>query len=213
VSYRPPVYLRQRCSGRPDRAFSLINGKRVWLGKYGTDESRAKYAELLNQPQVSESEVVTPSADPTVSELIRAYLKFASTYYQKPDGSVAREYEHILEALKYVRRLTGATLAREFGPKMLKTVRQELIDKGLSRVHINAQVRRIIGMFRWAVEEETIPETTHRALAAVRNLKRGRSMAKESVKVKPVAVDAIDATLAKLPEVIADMYGSSCLPG
>ncbi|MEO2046449.1 MAG: site-specific integrase, partial [Pirellulales bacterium] len=151
--------------------------------------------------------------DPTVSELIVSYLEFASTYYRKPDGTLSREFEHIVEALKYLRRLASGKTARKFGPKILKTVRQEFIDKGLSRGHINAQIRRIVGMFRWAVEEETIPETTHRALAAVRNLKRGRSKAKETEPIRPVDEAVIDATLFELPEVVADMVRVQLLTG
>jgi hypothetical protein len=51
MAYRLPSYCRQRCSGRPDRAYAVINGKRIWLGTYGTEESRARYAELLGQTQ------------------------------------------------------------------------------------------------------------------------------------------------------------------
>jgi hypothetical protein len=96
---------------------------------------------------------------------------------------------------------------------MLKTVRQEFIDKELSRGHINAQIRRIVGMFSWAVEEETIPETTHRALAAIRNLKRGRSKAIETEPIRPVDEAVIDATLFELPEVVADMVRVQLLTG
>jgi integrase len=68
-------------------------------------------------------------------------------------------------------------------------------------------------MFRWGVEEETIPETTHRALVAVRNLKRGRSKAKETAPVRPVDTAVIDATLVELPEVVADMVRVQLLTG
>jgi len=90
-----------------------------------------------------------------------AYLEFAKTYYVKPDGTLTREYEHVREAVKYLRRLAGSTFAKEFGPKLLKTVREELINKGLTRGHINSQVRRIVCAFRWAVEEETIHVATY----------------------------------------------------
>jgi hypothetical protein len=51
MAYRPPGYLRQRCKGRPDRAYCKIEGEKIWLGNYGSDESRARYAEILGQPQ------------------------------------------------------------------------------------------------------------------------------------------------------------------
>jgi integrase len=209
-----PPYCRQRETDRPDCAFVRIDGKKIFLGRHGSPESKAKYAEVLAGAKAAATMVAyAPSTAPTVSELILAYLEFAAGYYRKPDGTQTREYEHIVEALKYLRRLAGEIIAREFGPKMLKTVRQELIDKGLSRVHINAQIRRIVGMFRWAVEEETIPETTHRALAAVRYLKRGRSKAKETAPVQPVDMATVEATLEFMPEVVADMVRVQLLTG
>jgi integrase len=214
---RPPKYSRAKEKNRPDRAYVWLNGKRVWLGLFGSPESKSKYAEVIS----GEKDISTRSNDvaqigaapPTVTELMAGYLDFATIYYQKPDGTQSREYEHIVESLKYLRRHASRTVAKEFGPKMLKTVRQEFIDKGLSRVHINAQIRRIVGMFRWGVEEETIPETTHRALVAVRNLKRGRSKAKETAPVRPVDEAVIDATLVELPEVVGDMVRVQLLTG
>ena len=208
---RPPKYSRQKEKGRADRAYIWLDDKKVMLGKYGSPESRAKYNELITG--VASAAPPEPSTDPTVSELILAYLEYAAIYYQKPDGSLAREYEHIFEALKYLRRLAGDITAQNFGPKMLKSIRQEMIDKGLSRVHINAQIRRIVRMFRWGVEEELIPPATHQALEAVRNLKRGRSKAKETAPVQPVDEATVDATLSELPEVVGDMVRVQLLTG
>lgn len=44
---RVPKYSRQRESGRSDRAYVTIDGKKIKLGKYGSPESKQKYAELI----------------------------------------------------------------------------------------------------------------------------------------------------------------------
>jgi integrase len=207
----PPKYSRQRRKRRPDRAFVRIDGKKVYLGEYGADESRIAYGKVISQLGISAPP--DPSDNPSVAEMILAHLEYASVYYGKPDGTQAREYEHICEVMKYLRRLAGDTVARDFGPKMLKSVRHQMIDKGLSRVHINSQIRRIVCAFRWAVEEKMLPPATHQALAAVRNLKRGRSEAKETEPVRPVDAAVVDATLLELPEVIADMVRIQLLTG
>jgi integrase len=212
MSSRVPPYCRQRETSRPDRAFVRIDGKKIFLGRHGSPKSKAKYAEVIANPAEGHSSLVPLTAS-TIPELILSYLKFASSYYCKPDGSLAREYEHVFEALKYLRRQDDETVACEFGPKRLKLIRQIMIDKGLSRVHINAQIRRIVCMFRWGVEEELIPPATHQALAAVRNLKRGRSKAKETTPVRSVDKAVIKATLLKLPEVVADMVRVQFLTG
>jgi integrase len=59
-------------------------------------------------------------------------------------------------------------------------------------------------MFKWAVGEELVAETRYRALAAVGGLQRGRSDAKESEPVLPVAGACVDAVLPHvLPPVRA----------
>lgn len=202
---RPPKYCKHSRPDGHDRAYVTIEGKRIYLGRFGSQESRDRYAELIGgEQQDPQPQPVTPS-DPTISELILAYIEFAKRYYRTAEGDLAREYGHICEAARYLRREFGHELARQFGPKKLKQVRERLIEKGLTRVHINAQVRRIVGMFRWGVEEELVEAQVHQALTAVRNLMRGRCDAKESRKVKPVAKSVIEATLEHLPEVVCSM--------
>jgi hypothetical protein len=46
-SPRPPKYSRSKEKDRHDRAYLWLNGKRVWLGRYGSPESKAKYAEMI----------------------------------------------------------------------------------------------------------------------------------------------------------------------
>lgn len=175
----PPKYCRQKRKGKPDAAFCKVNGRRVYLGIHGSAKSRSKYAELISGGHHADDTCLpTPSTDPTVTELIAGYLDFACTYYRKPDGTVTRGYGHTCEAMKYLRRVAGEELAESIGPKRIKLIRQEMIDRGLSRGHINAQVKRIVRMFRWGIEEEMVPPTVYQALAAIQNLQPGRRRAR-----------------------------------
>jgi integrase len=200
---RPPKYLRQKRKGRPDRAYCRIEGKRIYLGDYGSKESRHQYAKVLGGCGFSAPP--EPSTDPTTSELILAYIEYAEQYYRKRDGTTSNEYDHYVKVLGILRGKFGALPARKLGPKKLKAVRQELIDDGLSRGHVNKQTGRIVRMFKWAVAEEMVPPATYQALAAVEGLKRGRSDARETEPIRPVDTKVVDATMDKLPEVIADM--------
>src|SRR5262249_52618172 len=78
---------------------------------------------------------------------------------------------------------------------------------------INARIRRIVRVFRWAVTEELIPESVHRALAAVPGLKAGRTEAPEREGVKPVDVEVVEATLPELPAPVAAMVRLQLLTG
>ena len=207
-SSKIPVYRRQREKGRSDRAYARIDGRKIHLGAYGSDESRQKYAELIAALPASAqpSDRSRDRAEEiTVSELILAYLKHARRYYQTPEGDEGREYQIIVDVCRYVRREAGALPAREFGPKKLKAVRQRLIDRELSRRNINKLIDRVRRMCRWGAEEELIPATVPQALSMVAGLRKGRSDARETEPIKPVDEGVVEATLEHLPEVVADM--------
>jgi integrase len=78
-------------------------------------------------------------------------------------------------------------------------------EKAMSRCVINQRIGHILRVFRWGVAEELVPETVHRALAAVPGLQRGRTEAHESEGVKPVAVEVVETSLPKMPAPVAAM--------
>jgi len=55
-----------------------------------------------------------------------------------------------------------------------------------SRRYINAQVRQVRHMFKWAASHELVPADVHQALCTVEALRRGRSAAPETPRVQPV---------------------------
>jgi integrase len=101
----------------------------------------------------------------------------------------------------------------KFGPLALKTVRQAMIDKGWCRTQVNKQTDRVKRVFKWAVSEELIPSSVYESLRTVVGLRKGRTQAKESPPVLPVAEDAIEATLKHLPPIVADMVQVQRLTG
>jgi integrase len=151
-----------------------------------------------------------------VVELADRYLIFARGYYIR-DGQPTRHLAEIKRALTRVKDVFGLMPAREFGPKALKALREELVEAGLSRPYVNAIVDRIRRMFKWGVAEELVPPTTYQALQALVGLKRGRTAAREPKPILPVADATVDATLPYLPAVVADMVRlqrlTGCRPG
>lgn len=143
---RLPSYRLHKASGQ---AVVILNGKDI-LGPHGSEESRAEYdwpiAEwLANQRQHAPAPVAgveTGVPELTVDELFLAYWEFALGYYVK-DGKPTGELEPIRRAAKPLTELYGTTLATQFEPRALETVRQEMIEQGLSRKLINGRVNRI----------------------------------------------------------------------
>lgn len=118
----------------------------------------------------------------TVGGLAERYSEFAAGYYVK-HGRPTTEVDHVRSALKAVLSVYGEDLVSSFGPLKLKAVRKQ----------VNKRVDRIRRMFAWGVEEELVPPMALVALRAVRGLCAGRTAARESVKVRPVSDEHVDA--------------------
>jgi integrase len=177
-------------------AVVTLGGRDVYVGRYGTPESRAEYdrvvAEWLLNGRGLPAPVSGAGADLTVNEFLVAYLNHVDSYYVK-NGRPTKESEDIRYAVRPLRQLYGHTLARDFGPLALKTVRKALIASGLCRNEVNKRVGKIKRAFRWAVSEEMIPPSVDHGLQTVPGLRRGRADVRESEPVKPVPDAQVDA--------------------
>jgi integrase len=115
--------------------------------------------------------------------------------------------------MRRLKALYGHSIAAEFGPKDLKTVRQEMIEKGLSRTYINNQVNRIKRIFKWAVSEELVAPSVYQGLQTVAGLRYGRSQARETAPVRPVADIHVEAVLPFVAPPVAAMIQLQRLTG
>jgi hypothetical protein len=152
MTVRVPKYRLHNGSGQ---ALVEIRGKRVYLGKYNSAESREKYRRLI--AELMSPQRAAPPTDPgaplRINGLILQYFRFAKSYYVK-DGARTDEVAGIRAALRRLRKLYGRRGVDEFGPKAFKIVREAMVQEGLSRKYIGDSMARIRRMFRWAVAEE-----------------------------------------------------------
>ncbi|CAN5835526.1 site-specific integrase [soil metagenome] len=213
---RPPSYRLHKAR---NLAVVTFNGKDHYLGPYGSPESHEKYARLIaewraNRQHLLPTTAAGPAIDRTLSinELILAYWRHVEGYYLK-DGRPTSEQDNIRQALRFLRKTYGTTPAVDFGPVALKNVRQAMIEAGRSRKLINKDVNRIRQMFGWAVENELISVQVHQALRRLKGLRKGRSGAKETAPVEPVAEAAIAAVLPHLSPQVGAMIRLQHLTG
>jgi integrase len=68
-------------------------------------------------------------------------------------------------------------------------------------------------MFRWAASEQLLPASVYEALRTVEGLRRGRTEARETKKVRPVAPEHVEATLPHMPPVVREMVRFQRLTG
>lgn len=210
-SSKRPKYCHHKPSGRAYVRLTR-NGQRetIYLGDYDSSESWDLYNELVSGwlKQLDDDGVYCL----TIDELALLFLEHCKGYYVK-DGKQTSEYECIRSALRFIIRLNGTELARSFGPKKLKAVRQAMIESEFSRSTINKHVGRIRRMFRWGVENEYVPVDVLSALQTVAGLRKGRSEAKESAPVKPVSQQHVDDILPKVSTPVANMIRFQQLTG
>lgn len=207
-----PSYRLHKATGR---AVVTIGGKDVYLGQYGTVESRLRYSNVVAEFTVT-GRVPDPGppepAETTVSDVIAAYWLHAEGYYLK-HGKPTAELHAVKTVLRPVRSLFGDEPATAFGPVKLKEIRRRWIKAGHTRGTINRNAQRIVRVFRWAASEELIPASVPQALATVPGLRRGRTEAKESQPVRPVDLGTVERTIAHLCPVVADMVRVQLLTG
>ena len=199
-----------------DLAVVRIDGRDYYLGKYGTPESRERYHRLLAERAVSTTSVgavETHSAIPTVAEVILAFWNHAQAHYRNSDGIPTDELANIKAALRPLRSLYEATLARDFGPLALRAVRDEMVRSGLARTSVNARVNRIRRAFKWAALVELIPISVVQALATVAGLQKGRTTARETEPIGPVALEVVERTLPFLSRPVAGLVRLQLLTG
>lgn len=218
-----PSY-RKHSSGQ---ARVVINGRCYYLGQYGSKASKKRYDTLIAEwlaSSRSKSFGVQPEAL-TMSHLMLDYLRYCRRHYVRGRNS---EHVRTKQILRKVRKLYGELPAAEFGPRQFKAVRQLLIDsvserkrraddktppKKLSRTYINAQMKRVTRLFRWAAAEGLLPAEVYQSLRIIPALQRGRTSARECEKIRPVDEKLVNATLSHCSPVIADMIKLQLLCG
>jgi len=218
ASGRIPKYRLHKGSGQ---AFVQVVGRRCYLGKWGTPQSKERYArfiaELAAKPApAAPAKAPQAVAGLTIIELGAAYLDYASGYYQK-HGRSTRTVDQVRLAIRAIRDLYGRTPAEHFGPLNLLAIQQSLVQNGASRGYVNKQIDQIKRMFKWGVSRQLVPASIYTALATVEGLRKGRTTAREPEPVGPVEEAVVEATLPHLPVVVADMVRfqrlTGCRPG
>jgi hypothetical protein len=210
-----PKYGLHKPSGQ---ARVAIQGKLVYLGPHGSAESLQKYTRLISERFLSAPEPIEsdhgidkfPSI--SINELLAKYWAYACRYYS-PNGKPSPELRSMHDVLRWVRTLYTDLPAREFGPLARKAIRQYMVDRKLARSNINRQIGRIKRIFKWAVSEQLVPTSVFEGLRSVDGLRFGRTDARETEPVKPVAIQWVNAVLPHVAPPVSAMIQLQMLTG
>ena len=195
------------CDGKGGKSISVSS----------SPESRQRYAELLTKLVTGatldikvvdrRSRSNTPANDDSLSinELCVLFLKHAEQYYRK-NGKLTSEYDLLTLAIEPLKELFGMTPVEQFGPLALKTVREAMVAKGWTRGTVNAEVGRIRHIFRYAVENELLKDSSVlQKLEAVSPLLVGRTEAPDNEPRQAVPQEQIDAVKKLVSERCRDL--------
>ncbi|MFY7952710.1 MAG: tyrosine-type recombinase/integrase [Armatimonadaceae bacterium] len=208
-----PSYRFHKQSGQAVSDFydPLTGRKRtVSLGKWESTASRLEHARLC--AEVAAGRTAPGPTGACVNELLAAFLTHATAYYVK-DGKSTDEVWCLKSAIRLVRESHGHVPVDQFGPAALEAVRQRMVDQGWARGTVNKQVGRVRRVFRWGVAKQLVPPGVLVGLEAVAPLRKGRTAARETTPVGPVADADVEATLPHLSAVVAGMVRVQRLTG
>lgn len=205
--FKRPGYTLHKSTGQ---ARCRIAGRDHYLGDYGSPESKARYDKLVGKWLARQE---PGAADLLVEDLALQFLDYADTFYRHPDGTPTGEARNLRDALQPLVELYGSHSVASFGPRRLKLVRDEMVNRGKCRTNINRQVHRIRRLFSWGVENELVDAHVYEALKHVKPLTPGRSEAVETDPVEPVPQAIVDATLPYLTGVLQAMVRLQLLTG
>jgi len=191
-SPKQPTIRRQKRLGRQDTAFAVIDGQRIHLGIFGTQEAEKEYRRAVAEWNTG---LITPkksySNNTTIAELVLRFLKERKYKVSPTQWDNERRPANVLVSLY------GDKETSEFDINCLLAVRNVFIQKRYVRKKINDRIRSIIFIFRWGVSYKLVPSTVYHELKALISLKKGENNLPESKERRTVSLDDIEKTLAK----------------
>jgi hypothetical protein len=192
------------------RAYVTLDGKPVYLGKFGTQDAQDKYdcviAEWIARGRKFDPTPTRPGADPaapatagpTLTTVIEPYWTFAKEYYRAPDGNPTSEIFSIKVVLRLLNRLYGGIPAAELDSLKLLALQEQMIGLGWARKTINKHMGRVKRALAWLASRKHIPATVYHEALTVKGIAAGRTKAKETDPVKPVPEAVVEATMRHL---------------
>lgn len=144
--------------------------------------------------------------EPTIRQLANEFEVWSQEYYRRSDGTPTRQHFNVRDAMRELTGLSGDTPAAAFGLRQLHELQRAMVESGrLSRPTINARIRLVRQLFTWAANRGLVDELQPHRLSALQPLQRGRTRAKEPVRVQSVSWDDVLAAMPHCSLQVATM--------
>lgn len=151
----------------------------------------------------------------TIAQLIEAYLDHMRKNRRKPStGAGTRTWKNIRSATRPLYAATHSTCGEPLAAMPvtaltraeLKRLQRQLADSGrMTRRSVNDAINWVRTMYRWAADEELVPEDTALRLTLVKPLQLGKTSAREARRVRSVPLAQVEATCLYASPKLATM--------
>jgi integrase len=206
------------------QAIVQIAGTTYYLGKHGSPESLARYAVLIREYQSNGLKVPEEITSQTLQAMTAGFsvpiaathqadepirIKHVTEAYREHvkiryANSHAEEYR-VGKTCDEMNEHDGDMLADDYGPKALQRQRDRWVKSGKARSYCNRLTNSVVRMFKWAVSEELVNESTWSRLKSVSALREGQTVAPETDAIKPVPIEHVRATVKELSPIVKAM--------
>lgn len=176
-------------------------------------EMAEEAADRMWEDATRESRRKGPPKGATLEDVAAAYCQHARTYYRRADGTPTSEVANVETGLRLLRKLHGARAVSEMTHQDMLVWRDALVRAGDARVTVNRRVGIARRMMAWALDEGLVAAAAVSELSHVRPLRRGRSEARETEPVRPVADADFEAAVSRMMPNTADMARVGRLTG
>jgi integrase len=218
-----PSYLHHKPTNQAYIRVTTSSGKRevVYLGSYGSQESKDAYDRIRDELSVSKSAPLAKKKRDRfglrVNELMLAFDDHAEQYYRDHEGKSTSQLKEYRRTIKVIRENYGDVHALKFGPLALKAVQEKMVAAGLARSEVNRRIMLAGRIFKWAAAEELIPFEVYQRLTTVSGLQKGRTRARETEPIRPVNLAHVRAILPfvnrQVSGILEFMMFTGCRPG
>jgi integrase len=203
----PPAMRRVKIRGAWT-AYVSLQGKRHYLGRWGTQEARQRFRQVLDAWSAAEA---APAAwrpkGPvvTVADLVAAHALHAKVYYRHADGRPTTEVAAYRLSLAPLLKAHADMPVNELTKAHLRAIVSAWVAQGLARKTVNKMLARVQQVARWGAQEDLVDEATADRLDNVPPLPRGRSLARETGPVPPAGWWPTLAAFCRLPPQVQVM--------
>lgn len=206
---RKKGYIPSHCHHKAKNlGYVCLNEKTIYTGPWGSSHAESEYERIIaewlhNGRQLPKKLKGEPGY--LVEQLVADFWRWAEQHYVK-GGRPTREMNNIRDAVRPLLQLYGHTVAEEFGPLALSSLREHIVEqKRWARTTINSRINIIRRMFKWAAASERIPASVYEAVRILPGLQRGRTTAREPDPILPVAETDLLAVLPHVAPQVAAM--------